>query len=270
MSAVQPFDFSGQQVRVDLGEDGEPWFIASDVCDHFGVTNRNRVMQGIDPEDKGGTQIDTPGGTQTVTTINESGLYSLLFALRPTKARGVSDEQIERREEQVRTFRRWVTHEVLPAIRKTGSYSTAPTTPALTEDEIVHQALQITARKVEQLTERVAELEPPARAWDHLASAAGDYSVNEAAKTLSRDHSVLIGERRLFTRMQTWKWIYRHEGDWRPYQTQVDCGRLSTRARSHHHPRSGELVIDPPQVRITTKGLGEMLQRLTAADEAAS
>lgn len=66
--------------------------------------------------------MDTPGGKQELTIINESGLYTLLFALQPTKARGVSDEYIKERTMQLRNFKRWITHEVIPAIRKTGGY----------------------------------------------------------------------------------------------------------------------------------------------------
>ena len=111
--------------------DGEPWFVAADVCEHFGVTNRNRVMQNIDAEDKGGTQIDTPGGMQTVTIVNESGLYAILFALQPSKARGVTEEYIEERQQKLRKFKRWITHDVIPTIRKTGSYLTGEDAAAL-------------------------------------------------------------------------------------------------------------------------------------------
>ena len=55
---------------------GEPWFVVADVCAYFGVANRNRIMQNVDAEDKGGTQMDTPGGVQTVAIVNESGLYN--------------------------------------------------------------------------------------------------------------------------------------------------------------------------------------------------
>ena len=109
--------------------DGEPWFVVADVCAYFGVTNRNRVMQMVDDDEKGGTQIDTPGGTQTIAIVNESGLYALLFALQPTKARGVSEEYIEERQKKLRSFKRWVTHDVLPAIRKTGTYTARTMTP---------------------------------------------------------------------------------------------------------------------------------------------
>lgn len=98
--------------------DGEPWFVASDVCNIFGETNRNRAMQSLDSSEKGYTQMDTPGGKQRVAIVNEPGLYSLLFAMQPTKARGVSDQYITLRQEKLKGFKRWVTSEVLPALRK--------------------------------------------------------------------------------------------------------------------------------------------------------
>lgn len=98
--------------------DGDPWFVAADVCNIFGETNRNRAMQSLDSSEKGYTQMDTPGGKQRVAIVNEPGLYSLLFAMQPSKARGVSDHYITLRQEKLKGFKRWVTSEVLPALRK--------------------------------------------------------------------------------------------------------------------------------------------------------
>lgn len=98
--------------------DGEPWFVAADVCNIFGETNRNRATQSLDSSEKGYTQMDTPGGKQRVAIVNEPGLYSLLFAMQPSKARGVSDQYITLRQEKLKGFKRWVTSEVLPALRK--------------------------------------------------------------------------------------------------------------------------------------------------------
>ncbi len=109
-------------VRVVMKDD-EPWFVAADVCDVFGETNRNRAMQALDADEKGYTQTHTLGGEQRMAVVNEAGLYSLLFAMRPRKARGVSEERIEQRQSKLRSFKRWITHEVIPSLRKTGSYS---------------------------------------------------------------------------------------------------------------------------------------------------
>lgn len=105
---------------------GEPWFVAADVCDAFGEKNRNRAMQDLADDEKGYTQIATPGGMQKMAIVNEPGLYALLFAMKPEKARGVTEDYIGERIKKLKSFKRWIIHEVLPSIRKTGSYSIRP------------------------------------------------------------------------------------------------------------------------------------------------
>ena len=104
---------------------GEPWFVGKDICEAFGDTNYRRSLRRLDDEEKGVSQITTPGGNQDMAIINESGLYSLLFYMQPQKAKGVSqnDQAIADRIDLLKRFKRWVTSEVLPSIRKTGSYS---------------------------------------------------------------------------------------------------------------------------------------------------
>lgn len=133
--------------------------------------------------------------------------------------------------------------------------------PALTEDEIIAQALQITTRKVEALTEQVGVLTPKAEAFDDFLSTRGDMSVNEAAKALARaGHQ--IGEGRLRQKLIEWGWIYRQSAQPRAKQAQIDLGRMSERQRFHYHPQTGEKVLDTPQVRITPKGLEAIGKRL--------
>ena len=96
--------------------DGEPWFVGKDVAEALGYSNtKDALARHVDEEDKQrGSQIPTPSGTQTATIINESGLYSLIFSSRLPKAK---------------EFKRWVTSEVLPSIRRTGSYSLSDAQP---------------------------------------------------------------------------------------------------------------------------------------------
>ena len=109
--------------------DKEPYFVGKDVCEAFNDKNHNRSLGRIDEEDKRREQItDVLGRKQEAVLINESGLYALLFAMQPQKANhdGVSDAypiEVQERIEKLRRFKRWVTSEVLPAIRKTGSYT---------------------------------------------------------------------------------------------------------------------------------------------------
>lgn len=106
--------------------DGEPWFVGKDVCDAFGDKNSNRSLSRVDNEDKRVIPIQTKGGIQKVTFVNESGLYSLLFTMQPQKAhKGVSDEyplETKERIEKLHKYKRWVTSVILPSIRKTGGY----------------------------------------------------------------------------------------------------------------------------------------------------
>ena len=109
--------------------DKEPYFVGKDVCEAFNDKNHNRSLGRIDEEDKRREQItDVLGRKQEAVLINESGLYALLFAMQPQKANhdGVSDAypiEVQERIRKLRRFKRWVTSEVLPAIRKTGSYT---------------------------------------------------------------------------------------------------------------------------------------------------
>ena len=116
------FEFQENKVRV-IEKDGEPWWVAKDVCETFGDTNYRRSMSRLDDDEKGVSHIDTTGGKQAMTIINESGLYALLFNMEPQKSAKQSNETVKRIE-RIKNFRRWVTHEVLPSIRKYGAYIT--------------------------------------------------------------------------------------------------------------------------------------------------
>ena len=126
-SALVPFDFEGSQLRVFADEHGDPWFVATDVCSVLGIGNPRQATTRLDADEKGVISTDTPGGLQVVATVNEPGLYTLVLGSRKPEAK---------------RFKRWITHEVLPAIRRTGSYavpklaSTQPALPANKQDSV--------------------------------------------------------------------------------------------------------------------------------------
>ena len=103
---VFTFNASNQNIRVQM-KDGEPWFVAKDVCDALTLENSRKATASLDDDEKGVSPIVTPSGTQQMTIVNESGLYNLIFQSRKAEAKA---------------FRKWVTSEVLPSIRKTGRY----------------------------------------------------------------------------------------------------------------------------------------------------
>ena len=116
-NGIQVFENSGLgSVRVIM-HNGEPWFVAKDVCDCLELTNTAQTISYLDDDEKGVTTNYTPGGKQEMSIISEAGLYSLILRSRKPEAKA---------------FKRWVTHDILPSIRKTGSYS-APSAPAKAE-----------------------------------------------------------------------------------------------------------------------------------------
>lgn len=234
--------FNGHPVRHVL-VDGEPWFVLIDVCRVLGISNPSNVAARVDTDAlRQAEVIDSMGRTQVTNIVDESGLYEVVIRSDSPHAVG---------------FRRWVTREVLPSIRRTGSYVT-PETP----EQLLARALVTAQGVIERKDEHIAALTPRAEAWDELASADGDYSVADAAKILARA-GIETGPQRLFDQLAAVRWIFRGgDGKWRAYAQAVDAGYAAERPQSHHHPRTGDLVVDPPQVRVTLRGVERLRVRL--------
>jgi prophage antirepressor-like protein len=105
---VLPFAYKGYEVRTTMGSDGEPRFVGIDVCAVLGHPNSRQVLSRLEDDEKGVQTVDTLGGPQEVVVVTEPGLYSLILTSRRPEAA---------------EFKRWITHDVIPAIRKTGSYA---------------------------------------------------------------------------------------------------------------------------------------------------
>lgn len=111
MKDITVFDFHSSSIRVVMDELGEPWFVAKDVANALGAESGGQVARMVDDEDKRGDKISTPGGIQELICLNESGLYTAI---------------IRSHSKNAKPFRKWVTMEVLPSIRKTGQYAPRP------------------------------------------------------------------------------------------------------------------------------------------------
>ena len=127
LSSLLPFHYEGAQIRVLTDSQGAPWFIAADLCSCLGIRNPSDALSRLDDDEKGLGSTETLKGQQSLATVNESGLYALVLSSRKPEAK---------------RFKRWITHEVLPAIRRTGSYavpnlaSTQPALPANKQDSV--------------------------------------------------------------------------------------------------------------------------------------
>lgn len=237
---IEVFQFppTGQRLRTLL-RDGAPWFVLNDVGEVLELSNPHSSAALLDDDERGVHSMETPAGPVPIAIVSEPGLYSLILRSRKAAARD---------------FKRWVTHEVLPSIRKTGRYEVAPAVP-----QTFAQALRLAAdehERAERVTRELEAAAPKAEAWDVLASAEGDYSVREAAYILNRDPGIDTGQFRLFQLLREWRLIDRRDI---PYADHARHVRL--RARSYNSPRSGEARTSE-QVRITAEGLRYLHKRM--------
>jgi prophage antirepressor-like protein len=132
-ASVSPFNFGEHAVRVVV-QDGSPWFVAADVCAVLGTKNHRESLRHLDDDEKGVISNDTLGGKQQVSVVNESGLYALVLRSRKPEAK---------------KFTKWVTSEVLPSIRKTGTY-TQPATLSPAQKQHLAELVDIVASSGKQ------------------------------------------------------------------------------------------------------------------------
>lgn len=237
------FNFDGLEVRV-VSRGGEPWFVAADVCAVLDHGNARQVISRLDDDEKGVHILDTLGGAQSFAIINEFGLYSLILTSRKPEAR---------------RFKKWVTSEVLPSIRRRGIYTLAGSTE--TAEELAARALHLLQEKIAQQKAELAVAERKAVAHDLVAGAGGSLSLTETAKALK------MPPKTLFVWLQANRWIYRRSGggNWLGYQDRIDAGYLDHVATIIDTPNGGNKLTE--RVRVTGKGLVRLAALVTAESQ---
>lgn len=247
MSDTITLAFEQRPVRA-FSRDGEPWFVLRDVCEALGITNARNVAARLEEDEKGVELVDTLGGPQRLTVVNEAGIYAAA--------------QISRKPE-ARRFCRWVRHEVLPEIRRTGSYG-RPTVNLRDPAQLALVAAQLHDLLIEERS-KVAELQPAADAYERLAGSRGAMSITEAAKTLR------VRPRELGEMMHARGWIYRRTptSSWLAYQGHIGAGFLEHRAleigRGDDPALPGKVVT---QVLVTAKGLTRLARLVAGVSDA--
>jgi len=195
MSEIEVFNFEdAAEIRV-VRRDDEPWFVAADVCKILGIGTSN-LSKVLDPDEKGSYTVRTPGGDQRVSVVNEPGLYSLILKSRKPEAK---------------RFKRWVTHEVLPTIRKTGGYATPGTDLHRMLADSPLDALRAVAETATKLAEenlalkqRIEEDAPKVLVAEEFFDSEGLMGIREASRSFS------IPERRFTAMLRDWDWIEKY------------------------------------------------------------
>lgn len=198
---ITRFDFHGATVRVLADEQGEPWFIAKDVCAVLEIGNPSQALTNLDDDEKGITTTDTLGGPQKTVTVSESGFYRLVLRSRKPVAK---------------EFQRWVTHEVLPSIRKHGGYMAGQ--EAMSPEQMLAASMRwLESRIAEQqgqINAQQAQLDaqaPKVLFADAVSTSKRCILVGELAKIL-RQNGVDMGEKRLFVWLREHGYLMQRNG----------------------------------------------------------
>ena len=253
MEGLNNFFYDSHLVRVAL-VDGEPRFLAADLARVLGYRDANTAIRKVHLDEKGTHIVRTPGGDQEMAVVTEPGLYSLVMGSRRPEAQA---------------FKRWVTHEVLPSIRKTGSYQADPA-PAFEVPKTLAGALAMAAKieaerealacTVAAQADDIAYLEPRAAFADRVAGAEGTHTIAAAAKILG------TGQNRLFSWLRMQGYII--HGTCTPYQQHLDAGlfrvveRVFTDQDGQDHIKAKTLVTGKGMLAIQRRMDADLLRPL--------
>ncbi len=240
---TKEFLFNDQQVRTVV-RDGEPWFVGKDVADILGYSDTAQaVRKRIDDEDKGVVEMTTPGGKQNMVVINESGLYSLILSSKLPTAKA---------------FKRWVTSEVLPTIRKHGAYmDTDIIEKSLADPDFLIQL----ATTLKEEKQRRMEAEAKIAADEHkvdfynaVGSTSATLTVERFAKLVTEKLGINTGRNRMF------QWLRKNgflQANNMPYQRYINNGWFKT----YEVVKAGHAFTVPS---ITGKGQQKLFEKFAA------
>lgn len=236
MSEVQVFTApQGSTLRTVI-KDGEPWFVASDVCQILDIGNASLAVNGradredggIDPDDRGIATVNTPSGEQQMLIVSEFGFYSLVFKSRKPEAK---------------KFKRWVTHEVIPSIRKTGSYTAAP---AFQVPQTLSEALRLAADLSDKVEAQAAQIEhqrPAVEFVERFVEAKETQNLRVVAKVLQ------VKEKDFVSLLLSKGILFRSRGKLTPKAEHMEAGRFEVKEIV---TKDGFATV---QMRFTTLGV---------------
>ncbi|KST77539.1 phage antirepressor KilAC domain-containing protein [Lactococcus lactis] len=246
MNELQNFNFNNLPVRTVLIDD-EPWFVGKDVAEILGYSNtKDALLKHVDDDDKLGSQITTSGQKRNMVVVNESGLYNLIIGA----AKQGKNQEIK---EKARQFKRWITHEVLPTIRKHGAYMTDAKAQDVISGNGLADLLLQAGNQIKQLELEKSQMKPKALFADSVSASENTILIRDLAKIL-KQNGIDIGEKRLFTWLRDNGYLVKKIGsDYNsPTQRSMNLGILEFTENTHVH-NSGKITVTKTP-KVTGKG----------------
>lgn len=242
MNGIQVFqNHHFGRIRAMRDENGEPLFVAKDICAILDLGNPRSSIALLDGDEKGVHSVDTPGGKQQMTTVTEPGFYKLVMRSRKPEAKA---------------FQRWVTHEVLPALRRDGGYMVARDE---TPEQTMARAVLLAQATIDRQRDRIAELEPKALFADAVAASDGTCLVGELAKMM-RQNGVEVGQNRLFAMLREDGYLGNVGGNRNvPTQRAMDLGLFRIKETAVTHSDGHVTISRTP--KVTGKGQQYFVKR---------
>lgn len=234
---IQKFDFRGASLRTLTDEAGEPWFVAKDVCDILGYTNASKAINDhVDQEDKLNNESLSSLGQRGGWLVNESGLYSLVLSSKLPTAK---------------EFKRWVTHEVLPSIRKHGGYMAGQ--ERMTPEQMALASMRWLQSKVDEQAKQLKAQEGKVLFANAVETARTSILVGDFAKIL-KSNGIDIGPRRLFAWLREHGWLIKAKGSsWNmPTQKAMDLHLFEVKETTISHSDGHTTINKTP--KMTGKG----------------
>lgn len=240
MNQLQKFMYTNQEVRSTV-INGEPWFVAKDVCDVLEILNSRDALNRLDEDEKDVVSTDTLGGKQNVSIVNESGLYSLILGSRKPEAK---------------QFKRWITHEVIPSIRQHGAYMTPSTIEKVLTDPdfIIQMANQMkTEQEKNRLLQQKIEADKPKVHFAESVEISKDSILVADLAKLLRQKGVEIGEHRLYKWLREEGYLIKSGTEYnRPTQRSMELGLFEVKT-GHRGSSDGTIKLTYTS-KVTGKG----------------
>ena len=230
---IQKFDFKGASLRTLTDEAGEPWFVAKDVCDILGHSNVSMALDRLDDDERSKFNLGRQGETNIV---NEAGLYVLVLGSRKPEAH---------------EFQRWVTHEVLPSIRKHGGYMAGQ--ERMTPEQMALASMRWLQSKVDEQAKQLKAQEGKVLFANAVETARTSILVGDFAKIL-KSNGIDIGPRRLFAWLREHGWLIKAKGSsWNmPTQKAMDLHLFEVKETTISHSDGHTTINKTP--KMTGKG----------------